>query len=118
MRYALVRSVDARRHTLTFDQLQWFWGMAAHRACIEDGETIGDFEWCNDYYYRNHSRHLRTIPVTRGASLTSVSPSDTTVQRKLTLTQLSRIVANQASRYWVITIRDGRAVAVRQQFVP
>ncbi|MBU2669816.1 hypothetical protein KOI35_40535 [Actinoplanes bogorensis] len=118
MRYALLRSIDTRRRSLTFDQLQWFWGAAAHRACVEDGETIGDFEWCNDYYYRNHSRYLRTIRVTRDASLTYLPPSDTTTAQKLTLAQLSRIVSSRPSRYWVITIRDGKAVAVRQQYVP
>jgi hypothetical protein len=118
VRYALLRSVDVRRHSLTFDQLQWFWGAAAHRACVEDGETIGDFEWCHDYYYRNHSTYLRTLPVSRGASLTWLPPRDTRTPQKLTLTQLARVVAGKPSRYWVLTIRDGRVVALRQQFVP
>jgi hypothetical protein len=113
--YGYVTAVDEAARTITFDKVEWFTGAAARKACKTDGVPIGDGASCNDYYIRNHNPKLRTAPLSPAAKLSLQSPYDIMVQLEIPLDQLA---AEYEHRLFIITVTDGRATRVKEQFTP
>ncbi len=67
--YVLVERADPSRSTLTVDVVQFFSGAAAARACAQDGVPDQRGALCHDYYIRDRSSRLWTVPVGTAADL-------------------------------------------------
>jgi hypothetical protein len=67
--YVLIERADPVRSSLTVDVVQFFSGAAAARECARDGVPDQRGALCHDYYIRDRSSRLWTVPVGRGAAL-------------------------------------------------
>lgn len=67
--YVLVQQADPSRSSLTVDVVQFLTGAAAARACAQDGVPDQRGALCHDYYIRDRSRRLWTVPIGPGATL-------------------------------------------------
>jgi hypothetical protein len=67
--YVLVDRADPGRSSLTVDVVQFFRGVAAARECARDGVPDQRGSLCHDYYIRDRSSRLWTVPVSAGAAL-------------------------------------------------
>jgi hypothetical protein len=77
--YGAVRHAD--KDILTFDLMCWFSGKEADLAAAEDGET--DIPVPNDYYVRNRSKRVRTVPVAPSAQVKWLSNPGGPVQETI-----------------------------------
>jgi hypothetical protein len=110
---------EARDTEIDFDLACWFTGDAAAMAAAEDGEESPP---PNDYYVRNVNPHLRTIPVAASAEVSWLpNPGDPTTQERLSyadwMTASEGRDAAMAPGVWV-TIENGAATVIEEQFVP
>lgn len=102
--------------TIAFDLACWYTGQAAVDAAEEDGAESPP----NDYYVRNENDTLRAVPVAPSASVTWYpnfgDPSSETV------VDYAEWVGSFEERgltpgVW-LTVEDGLAVEIREQWVP
>lgn len=125
----LITAVDAGKRTFTIDIEQFLTGPAAINAYKEDG---GDQDAPdNDYYVRNQSKQLRTFAVATSPEIhlqslgreNGVSPSAPDQGRAVTFADFSSYfkgdIADAATHtlFW-ITLEDGVATRIEEQFVP
>lgn len=101
--------------SLEFDLACWFSGAAAEDAAAADGNPPPD----NDYYIRNESNTLRTVPVSGAAVVEELVNSGGP--------DLSVVVYDSWSAGWAsldyhpgvwLTIKDGEVVHIVEQYVP
>ena len=59
----LVQRVGPTRGTVTVDPVRYFTGAGAARACAEDGVPNQHGALCRDFYIRDRSRRLWTVPL-------------------------------------------------------
>ena len=116
----VVQRVQVGGRTVTFDLVQWFQGDAAARAAAEDGEESPP---PNDYYIRNVNPRLRTLPVAAGAPITvnvlaASSTGSSTKDVTVTLDKLATYFPNSGTAPFWITVEQGQATRIAQQFVP
>lgn len=67
--FVLVERADASHSALTVNVVQFFTGAAAARECVRDGVPDQGGALCHDYYIRDRSSRLWTVPVDPGADL-------------------------------------------------
>jgi hypothetical protein len=65
----LVQRVDPARGTMTVDAVQYFTGLAAARACAEDGVPDQRGTLCHEFYIRDRSSRLWTVPLSADADI-------------------------------------------------
>ena len=65
----LVRRVDPAHATMTVDPVQYLTGAAAARACAEDGVPDQHGALCHDFYIRDRSSRLWTVPLDAGMAI-------------------------------------------------
>jgi hypothetical protein len=115
-----LKTVDPGRQTITFDLIQFFTGDAAARAAAEDGQESPP---PNDYYIRNVNPRLRTLPVAAGAPITvnvlaAPSTGSSTKDVTVTLDKLATYFPNSGTAPFWITVEQGQATRIAQQFLP
>jgi hypothetical protein len=119
--YAVGAGQDPPR--LVIDIEQWFTDQAAVDAAIEDGITVDP--GINGYYIRNGNPRWRTVEIDPAAriTLTSYPYGDPTDPREYSLDDFGDLFYSfnemplHAWPYWV-TVKDGKVVAIDQQFIP
>jgi hypothetical protein len=115
-----LKTVDPDRPTITFDLIQFFTGEAATKAAAEDGEESPP---PNDYYIRNVNSRLRTLPVRSDAPITvnvlaAQSTGSSTKDVSVTLDELASYFPNSGTAPFWITVEQGQATKIAQQFLP
>lgn len=121
-----IEAVDAASdpQTLTVDVLQWFTGDEANKAAKQDGyETPVP----NDYYVRNESKALRTLPVAPGTDGEVLYWHRDMIQdgKTVPLEVFANVMSggagwkdiNRNGLYW-ITLDNGEVTRIEVQFVP
>lgn len=113
---------------VAFDLAVWFSGPDANRAAAEDGET--EIPVPNDFYIRNDSPKVFTVPVSRDLAVTSIwfeYPDDQDLEPDLISygDLLAALAAPAEDRLavlrfdpWWISIEDGKVVRLDEQYVP
>jgi hypothetical protein len=112
--HVFLKAVDENSGLVTFDAVQWFTGADAVRQCREQGVQPGG-AWCANYYYRNVSTALKTLPA-KAASIGVLS--DRTREVPGTLADVKAEVLSHPGAHFVIKVADARIVDLRQVFVP
>jgi hypothetical protein len=128
--FGFIPRVDAADKTITFDEAQWLTGDAADRAAVSAGAIEPGEQVPNDYFIRNPDPGVVVLPVAadaqiRGAAPVTVllprPPCDSCTSYALGLDAFfaAYVGTNRTAnaRYWV-TIREGRVVAIEEQYVP
>lgn len=113
---------------LSFDLGVWFSGEEANLAAREDGET--EIPVPNDFYIRNRSDKLWTLPVSSSVAVTSVwYDTDTAPDTSgvpVPYEEFVRIMgedsddtlANMRFDPWWVTVQDGQIVRLDEQYIP
>jgi hypothetical protein len=107
---------------LVIDIEQWFTDDAARDAALEDGLPPWD-AGTGGFYIRNENPRWRTIEIDPAAKVsvsTSVQyPTDRSVVSLSRFAELFRSYEGflESSPYW-ITMRDGKVVAIEEQYIP
>lgn len=116
---ARVVRVDPAAGTVTVDVIQFLTGDAATRAAAEDGAEVPP---PNDYYIRNVSSRLRTLPVASTAPITvnvhgAQESGSATTNIPKTLAELAGIqhLENGAFR---LTLQDGQVIRIAEIYLP
>jgi len=117
---ALVRRVDAAGRRITVDVIQLYFGAAADRAALEDHAS--EIPPANDYWIRNVSTRLRTLPVAPGAHITvnvhgALESGNSTTDVRKTLDQFGGIEHLDTGVFW-LTLSDGRVTRIAEQYLP
>jgi hypothetical protein len=116
--FVFLHSVDVAGKKVSVDVAQFLSGEAANKAAAEDGQESPP---PNDYYIRNSSKALRTLPVAAHATLCmGSSPGDTNtfaVDLKGLDTLVRAYPDDQGALVW-ISVTDGSVERVEQQYVP
>jgi hypothetical protein len=109
-----LKTVEPYRQTITFDLVQWYEGQAAAREAAKD-----HLEADNDYYIRNSSSKLRTLPVLDGATITVNQLTGSNQGVPVSLAKLSTWFprATAGPMFW-ITVHDGHVSQISEQWVP
>jgi hypothetical protein len=111
-----LKTVEPYRRTITFDLVQWYGGDDATREAAKDHQESPP---PNDYYIRNVSPRLRTLPVLADATITVNQLTGSNQGVPVTLAKLSTWFPRSGAwpMFW-ITVRHGQVVAVSEQWVP
>jgi hypothetical protein len=111
-----LKTVEPHRRTITFDLVQWYVGDDATREAAKDHQESPP---PNDYYIRNVSPRLRTLPVLADATITVNQLTGSNQGVPVTLAKLSTWFprSSPGPMFW-ITVRHGQVVAVSEQWVP
>ena len=115
-----LKKVDPDRQTITFDLIQFYTGDAATKAAAEDHKESPP---PNDYYIRNVSPRLRTLPVRVDAPITvnvlaAQSTGSATKDVSVTLAKLASYFPNTGTPPFWITVDQGQVTKIAQQFLP
>jgi hypothetical protein len=115
---------------LVIDVEQWFTGDAATQAARQDGQLPpGETSVPDGYYIRNQNPRWRTIPIDPATtvSMTVWPNGQVSAPQVMTLERFGalfntiaggpRADATHYDPYW-ITVRDGKVVAIHQQYLP
>jgi hypothetical protein len=128
--FGFIRSIDASTRTISFDVAQWLVGSAANAAAEEDGVIRPGEGMPNDYYVRNKSTVVRTLPVSADVVVTVLCAGGCG-QAAGTFEGLAASFAPESnpnpnlgdtyrgphSQYWV-TVRSGSVVRLDEQYRP
>jgi hypothetical protein len=120
-RYAArITAVNPRRRLVTVDIVQFFMGKAATIAAAQD--HAAEVPPPNDYWIRNTSRKLRTLPVASTAPITvnamgATITGSATKNLPVTLTQLGGFPHLDAGIFW-LTVRRGVITRIAEQYRP
>jgi hypothetical protein len=111
-----LNTVEPDRRTITFDLVQWYTGDDAATEAAKDHQESPP---PNDYYIRNVSPRLRTLPVLADATITVNELTGSNQGVPVTLAKLSTWFprTGPGPMFW-ITVRHGQVVAVSEQWVP
>ena len=128
--FGYIRSVSTAgpATTLAFDEAEFLTGKEAQRAAVEDGAVEPGEPVPNDYYIRNPDKSTKTIPIANDAKITATRcplcrhgrPGElgpflaSFMQGRQTYAEPYR---GKYGLYW-LTIQDGAAVAIDEQYVP
>ncbi len=116
---AYLTDVDAAHRRITVDVVQFFTGEAASRAAEQDGAD--EVPPPNDYWIRNVSKRLRTLPIAADARITTNVLTDdvtgsATQDHAVTLADLDELPYPD-HLFWV-TVREGTVTRLAEQFLP
>jgi hypothetical protein len=121
--FALLRSLapataPGAAGSAELDLAQWFEGDAADAAAAEDGVIAQGQQVENDYYIRNVSDRLRTMPVTGDAATQVVDWENCCVLVPSTVDDLAaRGFADGHDAFW-LDVQAGQVVGLQEQFRP
>jgi hypothetical protein len=119
-------AVDA--DSLSFDLAVWFVGEDANRAARDDGES--EVPVPNDYYIRNESDRVWTLPVSSSVVVTSVwydagtAPDTSGVPMpyqefvRIMGDDTDDMLSNLRADPWWVTVDAGEIVRLDEQYVP
>jgi hypothetical protein len=109
-----LKTVEPYQQTITFDLVQWYGGADAAREAAKD-----NLEADNDYYIRNTSSRLRTLPVLAAATITVNQLTGSNHAVPVSLAKLSTWFprTGPGPMFW-ITVRDGHVSRISEQWVP
>ncbi len=121
-------ALDETDPTVTFDLIQFLTGEQAAVAYAEDVPDDPDPGPPNDYWIRNESSELRTLPISPEVTVTVIrlGESSGADPAPWTLEELPAHLAAQAgapagqlgwSPFW-LTVEDGVVVAIDEQYLP
>jgi hypothetical protein len=116
---ARVVRVDPAAGTVTVDVIQFLTGDAATRAAAEDGAEVPP---PNDYYIRNASSRLRTLPVASTAPITinvhgAQESGSATTDIPKTLAELAGIQHLEDGAFR-LTLQDGQVIRIAEIYIP
>jgi hypothetical protein len=125
---AYLVALDVGGRSVTVDVIQFLTGDAAIAAYEEDVPEDPDLGPPNDYWIRNVSSQLRTLPIASGATVAVVRLGEPSGAEPVPWTleglpaHLARDVELPAGRlawnpYW-LTVDDGEVVAIEEQYLP
>jgi hypothetical protein len=125
---AYLTELDLSAMTVTFDVIQFLTGEEAAAAYAEDMPEDPDPGPPNDYWIRNESTRLRTLPLAPDATVTVVRLGEASGAEGVpwTLDDLPDHLEEQASvpddrlswsPFW-LTVEDGVVIAVEEQYLP
>jgi hypothetical protein len=114
-----IRAVNVDGRALTVDVVQFFTGTAAADAARQDGAA--EVPPPNDYWIRNASTLLRTLPLAADADITvntlaAQTSGDPTKNQSVDLAQLARY--NLADHLFWVTVDAGTITRIAEQFLP
>jgi hypothetical protein len=117
----LLTALDETAQTVTFDLVQFLTGDEAAAAYAEDVPEDPDAGPPNDYWIRNVSARLRTLPIAPGATVTVLRPGGPE-ELAATLEELALLPSLVEGRigtnpFW-LTVEDGVVVAIEEQYLP
>ena len=109
-----LKTVEPHQQRITFDLVQWYGGADAAREAAKD-----NLEADNDYYIRNTSSRLRTLPVLAAATITVNQLTGSNHAVPVSLAKLSTWFprTGPGPMFW-ITVRDGHVSQISEQWVP
>jgi nucleoid-associated protein YgaU len=109
-----LKTVEPYQQRITFDLVQWYGGADAAREAAKD-----HLEADNDYYIRNTSSRLRTLPVLAAATITVNQLTGSNHAVPVSLAKLSTWFprTGPGPMFW-ITVRDGHVSQITEQWVP
>jgi hypothetical protein len=116
---------DQEPPRVVIDLEQWFYGDDADQAALEDGALApGEVHVPNDFYIRNESPRWRAVEVDPATHVDLVTYPFGSIDHPFTV-GLARFGAMfdrdahwvRAFPYW-ISVRDGRVVAIAEQYIP
>jgi nucleoid-associated protein YgaU len=110
----LLKAIDPNQRTITFDLIQWYQGDDATREAAKDHQESPP---PNDYYIRNVSPRLRTLPVRAGATITVNQVAGSNQNVPVTLARLAALTRTYSPTFW-ITVRHDQVVMISEQWVP
>jgi hypothetical protein len=100
------------------DQVEWFRGADAQRACAEDGAEAGYDDWCVNSYARNTDDRVVGLPVADGAD---ARYWDDGVGREVIADHVSELAGTGAVAtrsdswsYWSFLVDDGEVTSMRR----
>lgn len=106
---------EATAEAIEFDLACWFVGDDAEQAASEDG--FGPVH--NDYYVRNTSDRVRTVPAAAGAQAAFHPDGIPDQVETATLAEYLTAVEDRGLVFGVwLTVEDGAVTQVREQWVP
>jgi hypothetical protein len=113
-----LKGVDPNRRTITLDLIQLYLGAEAAREAAKDHK-----EFYNDYYIRNVSPRLRTLPVRDDATvivngLAADLTGSATKNLRVTLAKLASWLPRAGGSPFWITVEQGQVVSIVEQFIP
>jgi hypothetical protein len=110
----IIKTVEPHQQRITFDLVQWYGGADAVREAAKD-----NLEADNDYYIRNTSSRLRTLPVLAAAAITVNQLTGSNQAVPVSLAKLSTWFprTGPGPMFW-ITVRDGHVSQISEQWVP
>jgi hypothetical protein len=121
--FALLRSLTPAAAagapgSLQLDLAQWFEGDAADAAAAQDGVIAPGEQVENDYYIRNVSDRLRTMPVAGDAATQVVDRDNCCDLVPSTVDALAvRGFADGRDAFW-LDVQGGVVVAIQEQYRP
>jgi hypothetical protein len=126
--YGHVTGIDLGARTLSFDLAQWFSGDAATEAGRADGVIPPDDVAPNDYYVRDTSHRLRTVPLATDVAVTVVRCPTGCGQYAGALEPLAASFGHETNAldrpyhgnflgYW-LTVEHGDVVRIDEQYTP
>jgi hypothetical protein len=109
-----LKTVAPYQQRITFDLVQWYGGADAAREAAKD-----NLEADNDYYIRNTSSRLRTLPALAAATITVNQLTGSNQAVPVSLAKLSNWFprTGYGPMFW-ITVRDGHVSQISEQWVP
>jgi hypothetical protein len=111
-----VRITEAHEWSVTVDVVQWLDGQAGKDAFEADtGDPDGP---PNDYYIRNTSQELRTLPVAPDADVTFAYDEHGIGELPGTVSQIGPHGATYAETVYWITVRSGTVIGIHEQYRP
>jgi hypothetical protein len=143
--FGYVRAVDADTQppTISFNVAQFFFGKEVQKAAEEDGEVAPGEPVSNDHYERDRKKETRVLPLARDAQVTAGPPASFLLThvshetlKKCSVQPLGADCAVSPSEFFAaakqikeyaagypgipvwVTIRDGRAVRIDEQYFP
>jgi hypothetical protein len=124
----LLTELDPTSRSVTFDLIQFLTGPEAADAYAEDVPEDPDPGPPNDYWIRNVSSQLRTLPIADDVAVSVIRLGEASGAEGVpwTLEQLPAHLAEQVGgpddhlgfSPWWLTVEDGVVVAIDEQYTP
>jgi hypothetical protein len=113
-----LKTVDPNERMITFDLIQFYVGEDAAREATKDHK-----EFFNDYYIRNVSPRLRSLPVRAGAiviinTLAADATGSAIKDSQVSLAKLATWFPRTGGPPFWITVEHGEVVRIAEQFIP
>jgi hypothetical protein len=116
----IIKTVDPDRRRITVDLIQFYWGDDATREAANDHQESPP---PNDYYIRNATPRLRTLPVRSDATitcntLTAGYTGSATKNVRVPIERLAIVLPRGGGGVFWITVRHDQVVKIAEQYVP